>query len=142
MNVNIASEMHFNALHSLTQPCLTAYKFTKLCKLVYPWESVSEIQSIKETYLSTKSNEGWAALQKPSIYQFDSRLCSQADQDDDSSSCLFLPIVINVFCKHTWSNLCLTLCPWGSSHQFEMVAVQSLVNLPGLFSGRTQSETL
>ncbi len=32
---------------------LPAYRhFTKLCKLMYPWESVSEIQSIKATVLA------------------------------------------------------------------------------------------
>ncbi len=59
MTVNIASEMYFNALRSLTQPCLLhtvsdaiplyPRHFTKLCKLVYPWESASETQIIKET---------------------------------------------------------------------------------------------
>ncbi len=49
--------MHFNASRSLTQPLLdcilylTQYFYdsgTLPSKLVYPWESVSEIQSFKE----------------------------------------------------------------------------------------------
>ena len=69
MTVIIASEMHFNAFQCIAQPNTTfawmhTYRytvsdtntiplwsrhFTKLCKSVYPWERVSEIQSIKET---------------------------------------------------------------------------------------------
>ena len=47
-------------LCSPTQSCLTAYcircntpMIQKLCKLVYPWESVSEIQSMKASCTST-----------------------------------------------------------------------------------------
>ncbi len=36
-------------LYCSPQSFLGPYQATKLCKLVYPWESVSEIQSIKET---------------------------------------------------------------------------------------------
>ena len=61
MTVNVASEMHSNASRSLSQPLLdcmlylTQYlydpgTFTKLCKSVYPWERVSEIQSIRGTH--------------------------------------------------------------------------------------------
>ena len=38
------------AKHSTSKGCLQAQQqSTKLCKLVYPWESVSEVQSFKET---------------------------------------------------------------------------------------------
>ena len=64
MTVNIASEMHSNALRSLTQPCLTAYciqcnapvvqAFTKLCMSVHPWESVigTKASRISQTLVS------------------------------------------------------------------------------------------
>ena len=38
----------FRFLHTLARFKFLARHFTKLCKLVYPWESVSEIQSTKE----------------------------------------------------------------------------------------------
>ncbi len=50
--------VHFNALRSLTQPCLTAYCIrcnTSMVQAVYPWESVSEIQSIKENVANTST---------------------------------------------------------------------------------------
>jgi len=62
MAVNIASEMHFNALRSLTQPCLTAYcircniktsmiqAFYQALQISVSWESVSEVRSIEGTY--------------------------------------------------------------------------------------------
>ncbi len=41
-------------LNCLYQCCMNpgSQAFTKLCKLVYPWESVSEIQSIKEPWVA------------------------------------------------------------------------------------------
>ncbi len=54
-----AKHIHFNALRSLTQPCLTAYcircntpmiqAFYQALQIVVSLESVSETQSIKET---------------------------------------------------------------------------------------------
>ncbi len=60
MTIHTASQMQFNASSSPTQPCLTTYytctvpwskHFTRLCKWVHPWESVSEIRSVQETLL-------------------------------------------------------------------------------------------
>ena len=70
--------MHFNASRSLTQPLLDcilyltqyfddpglpiARHFTKLCKLVYPWESVSEIQSTKDAYMGYSDTQSCCTI--------------------------------------------------------------------------------
>ena len=64
---HILMQLHFG----LSQGCVAyrqtytwAFLYTKLCKLVYPWEIASEIQSIKETYT-------WAFLYQALLaYQF------------------------------------------------------------------------